>query len=275
MLPTSTSALTSASLQLLPSTPALSHEHQRAGQQPDNLCGPYWVGILLRQSGIEVTTEQVAQVAGSVLPIGEPQTWLPGGAQSRQDYCLPIPATDCLGDAGTSAQGLVKAIATLSEQTYSLIPLQAEWSADRVMALLSLCREHPEWNAVLLGNLKTGHLWGASLPVSDAIAYLHGQAITPPAADWDVGHFLVLAGTVTGTVNSLVLVCDTYPLFGWQGYHLQSAAAIANALNRGDGAGGGVLLFVATSARLLVEQAAIAQGFQVNIWDNGSPIPAV
>lgn len=273
MLPSS--ALAAVSIQLLLSMGALSQEHQRSGQQPDNLCGPYWVGILLRQAGVEVTAEQIALAAGSVLPVGEPQTWLPRGAQSRQDYCLPIPITDCMRDAGTSAQGLVQAMTELSNQTYCLIPLQTQWSADRLFGLLNLCQEHPEWNAVLLANLKTGHLWGAGLPVSEAIAYLYGQPITPPVADWDVGHFLVLAGTVTGAVNSLVLVCDTYPRFGWQGYHLQSAEAIANALNRGDGAGGGILVFVAVQHRTQVEQAAIAQGLQVEIWDNGSPIPAL
>jgi len=274
MISTLAAALNSASIQLLPSTLAISQEHQRTGQQPDNLCGPYWVGVLLRRYGLTVTAEEIAEAAGSVLPIGDPQTWLPRGAQSRQDYCLPIPMTDCMRDAGTSAQGLVQAIADLSDHDYSLVPLQARWSADRLMALLNLCREHPEWDAVLLCNLRTGHLWGSGLPVSDAIAYLQDQPITPPVADWDVGHFLVLAGTVTGAVNSLVLVCDTYPLFGWQGYHLQSAEAIANALNRGDGVGGGILVFVATTYRAQVEQAAIAQDLQVKIWDNGSPIPA-
>ena len=274
MLSTLAAALNSATIQLLPSTLALSQEHQRAGQQPDNLCGPYWVGVLLRRYGLAVTAEQIAQAAGSVLPVGEPHTWLPSGAQSRQDYSLSIPMTDRMRDAGTSAHGLVQAITELSAQTYCLVPLQAKWSADRLTALLNLCQEHPDWDAVLLGNLKTGHLWGAGLLVSDAIAYLHGQPITPPAADWDVGHFLTLAGTVTGTVNSLVIVCDTYPLFGWQGYHLQSAEAIAHALNRGDGMGGGILVCVATTYRAQVEEAAIAQGFQVEIWDNGSPIPA-
>jgi len=171
MISTLAAALNSASIQLLPSTLAISQEHQRTGQQPDNLCGPYWVGVLLRRYGLTVTAEEIAEAAGSVLPIGDPQTWLPRGAQSRQDYCLPIPMTDCMRDAGTSAQGLVQAIADLSDHDYSLVPLQARWSADRLMALLNLCREHPEWDAVLLCNLRTGHLWGSGLPVSDAIAF--------------------------------------------------------------------------------------------------------
>jgi len=55
---------------------------------------------------------------------------------------------------------------------------------------------------------------------------------------------------------------------------LQSAEAIAHALNRGDGMGGGILVCVATTYRAQVEEAAIAQDFQVEIWNNGSPIPA-
>ncbi|NJL22301.1 MAG: hypothetical protein HC895_18150, partial [Leptolyngbyaceae cyanobacterium SM1_3_5] len=104
------------------------------------------------------------------------------------------------------------------------------------------------------------------------IAYLNGESIDPPPPAWSVGHFLLLAGTVTGAARSLVLVCDTYPMFGWQGYYLQSAAAVAKALDRGDGLGGGVLLFVASADYAAIEQAAIDRGFVVEFWDNGSPM---
>jgi len=61
-------------------------------------------------------------------------------------------------------------------------------------------------------------------------------------------------------------------MFGWQGYHLQSADAIAQALNRGDGCGGGILLFAASQDQTQIEQQAREAGFSVGVWDNGSPM---
>lgn len=262
---------TDFSVRLLPGMVELANAHRLAGQQHDNLCGPYWVALLLRSRGFhQLTPEQVAQVAGSVLPTGDPQTWLPRHATSRQDYSLALPVATGLGDAGTAAQGLITAVTQLSDGAYTLVPLQADWSAEQIETILDLCR-HPGWKAVPLCNIRTEHLWGSSLTVSDAIAYLNGEAITPPPADWKVGHFLALAGTVEGQARSLILTCDTYPSFGWQGYHLQAGAAIAQALNRGDGNGGGILLFVSTQDKEQVEQLVRGEGFAIEVWDNGSP----
>ncbi|MBI4783446.1 MAG: hypothetical protein HY785_19325 [Oscillatoriophycideae cyanobacterium NC_groundwater_1537_Pr4_S-0.65um_50_18] len=274
------------SIRLLPGFDRITLEHQLAGQQPDNLCGPYWVAILLRSMGIRPSTpEQVAQAAGSVLPVGDPLTWLPRGASSRQDYGLPLPEATDLKDAGTSAQGLIAAASRLSNHKYALVPLQANWTADRLTNLFELCESYPHWNAILLCNLRTDPLWGTSLPLGKAIAYLSGTDLSgaasdksevtdqpsQPPTDWNVGHFFVLAGEVKGTARSLAWVCDTYPHFGWQGYHLQPLEAIAQALNRGDGYGGGILLFVADGEQAQVRQQAEAQGFTIACWDNGSP----
>lgn len=248
----------------------IASAHRQAGQQHDNLCGPYWAAVLLQAQAIATTPEQIAQLAGSVLPIGDPASWVPPGASSRQDYQLPLPATENLSDAGTSAQGLMAAVSQLTA-AYGFLPLQTHWTAQRLEALMQLCYRHPEWEAVPLCNIRTEHLWGNRLGIGEAIAYLQGEAITPPPADWSVGHFLTLAGTVTGSARSLVLIGDTYPQFGWQGYYLQSAEAIARALNRGDGYGGGILLFVPTAYREQAQQLAVAAGFEIRVWDNGSP----
>jgi hypothetical protein len=260
------------SVQLLPGMVQLADVHRLAGQQHDNLCGPYWIAMLLRSRGFhQLTPEQVAQCAGSVLPTGDPKTWLPQTASSRQDYSVALPVAAGVGDAGTSAQGLIAAVSTLSDGAYTLVPIQAEWSAERVVAILDLCRNNSTLDTVPLCNIRTDHLWGASLAVSDATAYLNGNTIIPPPPDWNVGHFLVLAGTVEGQARSLILTCDTYPSFGWQGYHLQPADAIAQALNRGDGNGGGILLFASTQDKEQVEQVVRAEGFAIEVWDNGSP----
>ncbi|MBV8886340.1 MAG: hypothetical protein JO235_20430 [Chroococcidiopsidaceae cyanobacterium CP_BM_RX_35] len=262
----------SLSLQLFPTPALLEQEHHLAGQQPDNLCGPYWAAILLRAHGFtNLDVEQIALTAGSVLPIGDPATWLPLGASSRQDYRLPLPQTEQAKEAGTAVAGLIDAVSSAAEGRYVLVPLRAVWSPERVEALMALCWEHPKWEAVPLCNLRTGHLWGSRLLLSDVIAYLNGKEITIPAVDWDTGHFLTIAGNVEGQARSLILVRDTYPSFGWDGYHLQSASAIANALNRNDGHEGGVLLFVAAGNKAEVERRAQERGFAIREWDNGTP----
>lgn len=259
------------SVQFFPGMLQIAKEHQLAGQQHDNLCGPYWGAILLRSRGFSTTSEQLAHVAGSVLPVGEPSNWVPRGATPRQDYGLPLPAASRTEDGGTSAQGLIEAVAQAAAGAYCLLPLKADWSAERVETAIALCQNHPDWNAVPLCNIKTGHLWGSRLDLLTAIAYLNGQEMMPPPADWDVGHFVALAGTVVGAERSLVMICDNYPIFGWQGYYLQSAEAIAQALNRDDGHEGGILLFLATDDKQQAEQQATAQGFLIGAWDNGSP----
>lgn len=262
-------------IQLLPGISQITDFHQQAGQQPDNLCGPYWAAILLKSRGFTVTSEQIAQRAGSVLPIGDPLTWLPPGAASRQNYSLPLPATDTLEDAGTSAQGLIEAVAEFSQNRRLLLPLQTHWTADRLLTLVQLCQNFPDWSAIPLCNLRTGRLWGSHLSIDAAIAYLNQQPMQPAPADWDVGHFLILAGIVAGQAGQdspLLWIIDTYPSFGWQGYHFQSAAAVADALNRGDGHTGGVLLFIAAPDRDQVTQLIQQQGFRVEVWDNGSPV---
>lgn len=133
---------------------------------------PYWAAILLRSRGFSVSPEQIARSAGSVLPIGESSTWLPKGARSRQDYELSLPETKHPRDAGTSAQGLIDAVASTSQGTYCLLPLQAHWSAERVETVLNFCQTRADWQMVPLCNIRTDHLWGTQLSVNEAIAHL-------------------------------------------------------------------------------------------------------
>jgi hypothetical protein len=93
---------------------------------------------------------------------------------------------------------------------------------------------------------------------------------TPPP-DWDCGHFLTIAACVGGPGGTLVVLRDTYPQLGWNGYHLQPAGAVAAALERGDGHEGGVLCVCeARVAEALAGRLGEA-GFELRHWDNGSP----
>lgn len=259
-------------VQLLPAVMQIATAHRQAGQQPDNLCGPYWVSLLLRaQAGLSIQADQFAQLAGSILPIVDPLLSVPPGAQPRVDYQVELPQTTDLSITGTSVTGLIAATQAASSGQYALVPLHTDWTTERIETVLALCQTHPDWNTVPLCNLQTRSLWGTKLPIVDALAYLTGETIQPPAADWNVGHFVALAGQVTGAARSLIILQDTYPHFGWNGYHLQSADAVAQALNRSDGNEGGILLFVAEQRRLRVEQTFQAAGFVIQAWDNGTP----
>lgn len=58
-------------VQRLPGMVKLANRHRLAGQQHDRLCGPYWIAMLLRSRSFhQLTPEQAAQCAGSVLPTG-------------------------------------------------------------------------------------------------------------------------------------------------------------------------------------------------------------
>lgn len=264
----------SGKLQMLAGARQLQTRHRQVGQQPDNLCGPYWGALLLQTwANVPLDAAQLGQMAGTVLPLGESATWLPQGATSRQDYSVVLPQTHRLEESGTATAGLVQAVSEASQGRYSLLPLRCRWTAERVLAVLSLCQSESEAKrtVVPLMNLQTGHFWGSQITVPEAIAYLQGQPLLPPPADWDVGHFAVLAGVVQGAARCLLLVQDTYPLFGWEGYHLQPPEAIAAALNRSDGNEGGILLFTAAAHQAMLEQQCRQQGFDIALWDNGTP----
>ena len=260
---------------LLPYLNAVLPLHEQAGQQLDNLCGPYWVALLLQAYGQgSVSAVDVALAASTVLPShGDPKSWLPPGAIS----CLGtgydrIPTVPDLDACGTSITGLMRATEQLSRGRFCLLPLQSNDWIVGLASLVDLCQTHPEWQAVPLLNVHTSYCWGSHLTPLQLLTYLQGELLTPPSADWSVGHFALLAGHLRGPGRSLYAVLDTYPHCGWQGLHWQPPGAVARSLQRLDlPTQGGVALFVTAAARSQLiphlEQAA----FRITPWDNGTP----
>jgi hypothetical protein len=257
----------------LPGAARLAPTHRAAGQQLDHLCGVHWASILLAADGVIASPEALAAEAGTLLPPpGSGEATPPGVASRPAD--ASIPAADTAVRSGTAIAGLADAILRASEGERALVPLRADWTAERVRSILELCDAHPGWASVPLANLRTGRLWGAGLHLVDAIAYVEGADVSPPDPEWDVGHFVTIAGALEGAAGSLLIVRDSYPTLGWDGHHLQPAAAIAAALARGDGREGGIALYVAERDRPEVERSAKEQGFEIGTWDNGTPWPA-
>lgn len=237
--------------------------------QKDELCGPFWGALVLSASGLPTEAESVALQAGTVLAEGDPTRWLPPGAASRTDYRVPLPTTRDGTLAGTSATGLARAVEELSEGRLAVLPVAGPWTAGSVVGLVEVASAAP--GCVLLANARTGHLWGSRPDPNLLLEQLLGGAGKASAPDWDVGHFLQVLVAVRGPGGALVALRDTYPTLGWGGHHLQPAGAVAAALERNDGAEGGVLLVCSTSEAGTLRGRLEAAGFGLRHWDNGTP----
>jgi hypothetical protein len=229
-------------------------------QQKDNLCGPFCAGRILN-----VDQDLVAIEAGTHLPAATADPSVPSGAQSRTDYRYELPQAPS-AESGTSPAGLVSAIESLSGGALTGVPLRGEWTAERVEALVE---QAPSLGARLVANIRTGKLWGSRPSAEQVLAELNGEDVEGPPADWDVGHFVELTMLLRGPRGSLVVVHDTYPTLGLDGYHLQPVRAVAAALLRGDGRQGGIVAVAPTEQAEAIAAAGRELGLEVGVWDNG------
>ncbi|MEM9008253.1 MAG: hypothetical protein AAGE59_32685 [Cyanobacteria bacterium P01_F01_bin.86] len=260
-------------LNLLPHTEPLLTVHQTDHQQPDNLCGPYCLSLLLRAYGaLSVNAVDVAIAASTVLPSnGNPTDWLPPNASSLQSKNYHhISTHPNLNICGTSITGLIYATKILSKGKFSLIPLQiADWQTG-LAKILKLCHTQP---AIPLLNPHTSYFWGTHPSPLTLISYLDSKQISPPPTDWSVGHFNLLIGAAHQEPQTLYTLLDTYPQFGWQGLHFQPAAALSQSLHRPkQTTQGGLALFIKTELRPEIENLVLGEGFNISVWDNGSPV---
>lgn len=262
-------------LDLLPYINPLLELHHQIGQQPDNLCGPYWIALLLgAYGGLSVTAIEVAIAASTVLPsVGSPRDWLPPQANSQLGPGYDtIPTLPDIEQCGTSITGLVQATKQLSQSRFCLLPLKTINWLEGLAIVWDLCQTRAEWQVVPLLNPHTSYLWGSRLTPMALSSYLQTGKISPPPPDWSVGHFSLLTGQLQGNDHSLYAVLDTYPAFGWDGLHLQPPQALAQALHRPQQkTNGGIALFFATERRTEIEHLVVNAGLETAVWDNGSP----
>src|SRR5436189_14826 len=127
----------------------------------------------------------------------------------------------------------------LSKGGLAAIPVAGPWTGETVTALMDAAA-----GATLVANVRTGLFWGSRPDPATVLAHLRGEAVDPPPADWDVGHFVNFAALVRGPADDLVVVRDTYQELGLAGHHLQPPDRVAAALRRDDGHEGGVLAVI-------------------------------
>lgn len=242
-------------------------------QQKDHLCGPFVAARLLWRAGVRapgggpVGQEELALLAGTVLPESDVPV-VPVGAASDPSTGLPLRRARASA-SGTAAASLARAIEEASDGALGCVGVRAPLTAAVLASLLVEVRALDE-RVALVANLRTGRLWGTRPAPGLLLAELRGHPREGPPPEWDTGHYCELSELVRGSGGSLVVVEDTYPTLGWQGWHLQPLRALLSALARGDGREGGVLVVVPTelegAARALVDSVGGVVGF----WDNGT-----
>jgi hypothetical protein len=260
---------------LLPGARELLSVHARELPQRDDLCGAFCGALALGAAGIveyrgdHLDQDALALAAGSIVSgMREPGT-LPHGEPGRRDYRLKIPAIDDPDVSGTTAAGLMDAIALLSDGALEAIPYSGPWTADTLAGLFELTAalERP---VTLIANFATHHLWGGHASAAQLLDYLLDGVDDGPPADWDVGHFACVFARVCGPRGSLYAVADTYPALGNAGVHLQPQEQLATALERRDMPAGGMFVVAHVEDAASVRDGARAIGLVERIWDNGT-----
>ncbi|HVV10069.1 DUF6885 family protein [Amycolatopsis sp.] len=205
--------------------------------QKNDLCGGFVTLVALRANGIPVLDQDEAAAAAGVrlYPDGTP-TW-PPGEKGRDDYRISLPQAENPDDAGASAAGVAEAVQELSRGRLRVVPASGRWSPDALRALLDGVAGLPR--VTVLANVDTAELGAHDTPERALLDYLEGGLPPLWTSRWKVGHFVLLAGTVTGVGGTLVSIVDTYPSLGERGLHFQMLERLALALDGGRG-----LLFV-------------------------------
>jgi hypothetical protein len=267
----------SASLEmtLLPGARALLAVHARELPQRDDLCGAFCGALALRAAGIErhggepLDQDAVGAAAGSIVSTHPDPRNLPRGETGRRDYRLSLPFVEDAAVSGTTAAGVASAVERLSGGALVAIPYSGPWTVGTLGGLFDLAAalEHP---VTLIANLATHHLWGSHAHIDQLLAHLYDGERSGPPADWDVGHFVCVAGRVRGPRGSLYCVADTYPSLGRAGVYMQPAENLAAAITRRDKPAGGVIVAVAAEDAPAVRSGAGALGLSEGIWDNGT-----
>ncbi len=260
---------------LLPGAQELLAQHARELPQRDDLCGAFCGALALRAAGIDKRNEEpvdqdaVALAAGSTVSFAREAGTLPHGETGRRDYRITPPLIDDPDSSGTTAAGLLEALARLSDGALEVIPYVGPWTADTLAGLFELTTalSHP---ATLVANFATRHLWGARPSVSQLLSYLLDGDPDGPPPDWDVGHFACVVGRVSGPAGSLYAIADTYPALGDGGVHLQPQERLAAALERRDMPAGGMIVVVFAEDAASVRAGADVLGLEERIWDNGT-----
>lgn len=260
---------------LLPGAPELLAAHAQALPQRDDLCGAFCGSLALSAAGLRerggepLDQDAVAIAAGSIVSGTRDPGTLPEGETGRRDYRLQIPTIDDSEVSGTTASGVLDAVAELSDGALETIPYSGPWTAVTLGGIFDLAAacERP---VTLIANLATHHLWGGRPSPVQILDHLYEGSEAGPPADWDVGHFVCIVARTRGPAGSIYAVADTYPALGNKGVHLQPEGRLTAAIDRRDKPAGGVIVVVSVDEATVIREGAADLGLHEAIWDNGT-----
>jgi hypothetical protein len=266
---------TTFALTLLPGAKQLLESHARELPQRDDLCGAFCGALALQAAGLTewhdepLDQDAVALAAGSIVSGVREAGVLPHGEMGRRDYRLEIPTIEDSDVSGTTAAGLLHAIAELSDGTVGAVPLAGPWNEETLGGLFDLA-ESLGRPVTLIANFATHHLWGSRAGVVQLLAYLTEGKQSGPPPDWRVGHFACVLGRVRGPRGTLYAVADTYLSLGNRGVHMQPQERLAAALERRDMPAGGMLVVAGATDLTAIRAGVIALGLRESLWENGT-----
>jgi hypothetical protein len=249
--------------------------HARELPQRDDVCGAFCGALALHAAGLAAHDGQpldqdaVALAAGTVVSDNRDAGTLPRGETGRRDYRLPLPAIDDPDVSGTTASGLLDAIATLSGGGLAAIAYSGPWTVAALAGLFDAAAALGR-PASLIANIATRHLWGSHPRAAQLLGYLLDGEPAGPPPDWDVGHFVSVFGRVRGPGGALYALADTYPALGDGGVHVQPQERLAAALERRDMPAGGMIVVVDARDAADVRARAERLGLSEGAWDNGT-----
>jgi hypothetical protein len=261
---------TSMHLNITATGRAVARQRRHEQQQKDELCAAFCVAVVVNAlTDLRISQDDAALAAGSILGEVPDPANLPPGSGARRDYLRPVPTTSDARIVGTSASGAARAVAETSAGKLRAIPLAGPWSSASAGKLLDLAARP---DAAVIVNLHTRYLWNTHVDVVTAVDFLEGRDVSIPPCEWQVGHFVLLLGSLGNDRNRLALCGDTYPALGSGGVHFQPLAALADALKRPDerSAGGALVVTFADQAGD-VRRACESSGLRTELWDNGTP----
>ena len=261
---------------LLRGTPELLQAHAREIPQRDDLCGAFCAALGLHALGVlgpggePIDQDDVALAAGSLVSRQPQPEILPYGETGRRDYRLQLPRIDDGERSGTTAAGVVEAVARVSGGTALAIPLSGPWNSATLAGTFDLARSAAR-PVALVANLATHHLWGSRASLEQVLGWLIEGRDEGPPPDWHVGHFVLIAARSEGPGGRMYALADTYPALGMDGVHVQPEPRLAAAIARPDMPAGGVIAIVETREAAAFRDGAAALGLREGLWDNGTP----
>jgi uncharacterized protein DUF6885 len=267
-------------LTLLAGARTLLRAHVRELPQRDDQCGAFCAALALEAAGLRsdedgepLDQDAVARAAGTLVSRVADRAALPAGESGRRDYRIAPALIDDSSLSGTNCAGVVGALERLSGGRLTSVPLLGPWSPATLDGLFGLVAELDR-PVTLIANVATRELWGAAARLDQLLDYVLDGTDDAPAPDWDVGHFVCVAGRTSGPGGTLYCVLDTYPSLGRGGVHMQPRERLALALARRGMAPGGMLAVVAAEDAAAVRAGCAQLGLAEGVWDNGTPMIA-